>query len=133
MSNAAYEELLCYQGFDVGVDQLLRAYLDTRLVEMRDEADYDAKAGEIRNELARGSFLDASRAWAYLYWFDIRAAFWKGRPLDAQTKELIIPSAKLLKLYDAAKNQQAKLPHGQLEYPSRDVLLFLSQLLEPCA
>jgi hypothetical protein len=132
MGNPAYEELLCYQGFEVGVDQLLRAYLDTRLVEMTDDNDYDTQAGTLRNQLLTGHFLEAARSWDYLYWFDIRAAFWKRREITAETRALIIPSAKLLSLYNAARAQQAKLSTATPEHPSRDVLLFLAELTD-CA
>jgi len=134
---SAYGEFLSLARVDSAVDGLFKAYLDSTLVGFRldDTCPYSDNVLEFRRQrldpftLKKNQTMlpDATRlsiqarlekdeagrtfydqAADYLYWFDLRAAFWEKAEVDDQIKSLVTSPEALLKLRDAAIELQAR-------------------------
>jgi hypothetical protein len=119
--DSSYRELLAFTSIDNAVDKLFRAYLDTTLIGLAEtytgDSDYDNVVSSYRSRVlepftsaqdtaakatARSRY-DSNRArfaavQAYLYWFDIRAAFWRGKRPDQYLLDIVEPAEDLKNL-----------------------------------
>jgi hypothetical protein len=112
MSYGAYAELLSYKDIDLAVDQLLRALLDTKLLELNnqtsDDREYDKKVDALRVQWLIGAD-SVKDGWGYRYWFDIRARYWKSKEADKELAKVLANPNALALIYQQALVLQQRI------------------------
>jgi hypothetical protein len=106
MEYSTYEDLLSYKDIDLAVDRLLRALLDTLLVQRKREATskeaFAKAASGMRADWLKGESRKIKDSAGYLYWFDIRALYWAENAADDDLANLLADPETLTELYKQA-------------------------------
>ena len=126
------EETLSFGDLAQAVERVYRAFIDTKLMEIlrtsfkKNHGDYnhdDYKNGvkELREECCGGKGgVKQEHERRFLYWCDMRAAFWWNNRTDVQTVlDQVVPSTRIEQLYAELVALEDRIQHAQAAHGRR--------------